>query len=225
MKRRPIRHILQLAVALLGIAALITQTPAIAGAKGSKGSKPTAGTTVKFGTPVRLPTFEACGGYEPGIALDKFGNIFVTAHKQNHCDAVAADPSAPAGVRAESWLWTSTDGVHFVDMPGLANLPPDPSSVDVGDEGDIGLDDANHFYFVDTKIVDDHFGRWTVTGAGTAHMTQDIARPVVPSLEPVDDREWVVAHGSSTVLYAGNQGDQDTYNVGSTAAGCTGTAI
>src|SRR3982751_6940847 len=88
------------------------------GASGSGGHKPTG---LRFGTPVRLPTFESCGGYEPGIALDRYGNIFVTAHKQNHCDAVAADPSAPAGLRAQSWLWTSTDGVNFRDLPGLAN--------------------------------------------------------------------------------------------------------
>src|SRR4051812_5385164 len=208
-------------VVVIGILMVTAQVGAYA-APGAGGHKPTG---IRFGTPVRLPTFEQCGGYEPGLALDKFGNIFVTAHKQNHCDAVAADPGAPAGVRAASWLWTSTDGVHWGEMPGLANLPADPASLDVGDEGDIALDDANHFYFVDTKIVDDHFARWTVNGAGTGHMTQDIARPVVPSLMPVDDREWVVAHGSSTVLYAGNQGDKDTYNVGSVAAGCTGIGI
>lgn len=177
----------------------------------------------RFGTPVRLPTFKSCGGYEPGIALDKYGNIFVTAHKQNHCDAVALDPSAPIGVRAQSWLWTSTDGVNFVDMPGLDKLAADPSSLDVGDEGDIALDDANHFFFVDTKVVDDSFTRWTVSGLGTSNMVQDIHRPVIPSLMPVDDRPWVTAHGSSTVMYAGNEGDKDSYNVGSTAAGCTGT--
>ena len=186
------------------------------------GSSGLAATGPTFGTPVRLPTFQSCGGYEPGIALDKFGNIFVTAHKQNHCDAVALDPSAPAGVRAQSWMWTSKDGVNWVDMPGLANLAADPSQLDVGDEGDIALDDANHFFFVDTKVVDDSFTRWTVTGLGTSNMVQDIHRPVVPSLMPIDDRPWVVAHGASTVLYAGNEGDKDSYNVGSAANGCTG---
>ena len=186
------------------------------------GSSGLAATGPTFGTPVRLPTFQSCGGYEPGIALDKFGNIFVTAHKQNHCDAVALDPSAPAGVRAQSWMWTSTDGVNWVDMPGLANLAADPNQLDVGVEGDIALDDANHFYFVDTKVVDDSFTRWTVTGLGTSHMLQDIHRPVVPSLMPIDDRPWVVAHGTSTVLYAGNEGDKDSYDVGSAANGCTG---
>ena len=187
---------------------------------GSTGLATTSGPT--FGTPVRLPTFQSCGGYEPGIALDRYGNIFVTAHKQNHCDAVALDPSAPDGVRAQSWMWTSTDGVNFVDMPGLANLAAAPDQLDVGDEGDIALDDSNHFYFVDTKVVDDSFTRWTVSGLGTSHMVQDIHRPVVPSLMPVDDRPWVTAHGASTVLYAGNEGDKDSYDVGSAAAGCTG---
>jgi hypothetical protein len=175
-----------------------------------------------FGTPVRLPTFKSCGGYEPGISLDRFGNIFVTAHKQNHCDAVAADPSAPIGVRAQSWMWTSTDGVNWNDMPGLDNLLADPATLDVGDEGDIALDDANHFFFVDTKVVDDSFTRWTVTGAGTSNVVQDIHRPVIPSLMPIDDRPWVTAHGATTVLYAGNEGDKDSYDVGSTANGCTG---
>src|SRR5690242_604801 len=211
-----------IAAVVAGVLLVGSQLTAYGASSGAGGHRSTG---LQFGTPVRLPTFEACGGYEPGLALDKYGNIFVTAHKQNHCDAVAADPSAPAGVRAESWLWTSTDGVNFVDMPGLANLPVALDQIDVGDEGDVALDDAGHFYFVDTKVVDDHFARWTVTGPGPSKMTQDIARPVVPTLMPVDDRPWVVAHGTSTVMYAGNEGDKDTYNVGSTAAGCTGTGI
>jgi hypothetical protein len=175
-----------------------------------------------WGTPVRLPTFKSCGGYEPGIALDRFGNIFVTAHKQNHCDAVANDPSAPSGVRAASWMWTSSDGVNWNDMPGSLNPFISPDQLDVGDEGDIALDDANHLFFVDTKVVDDSFTRWTVNGLGTSNMAQDFHRPVVPSLMPIDDRPWVTAHGATTVLYAGNEGDKDSYDVGSTANGCTG---
>src|SRR4051794_559976 len=180
-----------------------------------------------FGTPVRLPTWESCGGYESGIAIDKFGNIFVTAHKQNHCDAVADDPGAPLGVRAQSWLWTSTNGINWKNPPGLQNLAVDPSQLDVGDEGDIAVDDARqpHLYYVDTKVVDNSLTRWTIRGPGNEDMLQDMHRPAIPTVEPVDDRPWVVAHGSSTVLYAGNEGDKDTYNAGSVANGCTGTAI
>src|SRR5262249_31529254 len=147
---------------------------------------------VEFDTPVRLPTFETCGGYEPSIAVDTFGNIFVTAHKQNQCDGVAQDPSAPTGVRAQSWIWTSADGVNFADMPGLTALRAD--QLDFGDEGDIALDDANHLFFVDTKVADNSFARWTAKGLGAENITLDIQRPVIPSLMPVDDRPWVTAH-------------------------------
>ncbi len=212
-------------VALGATIVLVSVAGASGPASAAGGPRVAAGTLVTapaFGPPVRLPTFKSCGGYEPGIAIDKFGNIFVTAHKQNHCNAVALDPSAPTGVRAQSWMWTSSDGVNFGDMPGLANLAAAPDQLDFGDEGDITLDDANHFYFVDTKVVDDSFTRWTVKGPGTGNMTQDIHRPVIPTLMPVDDRPWVTAHGAATVMYAGNEGDKDTYNVGSTAAGCAG---
>src|SRR5258708_2811198 len=70
--------------------------------------------------------------------------------------------------------------------------------------------------------IGDSCTRWTVSGLGTSNMLQDIHRPVIPSLMPVDDRPWVIAHGATTVMYAGNEGDKDTYNVGSVANGCTG---
>src|ERR671931_143596 len=129
--RTSIRRLAVIGTAALLLAALASQAQVFA-----RSSKPTA---LHFGTPVRLPTYLSCGGYEPGIAIDKFGNIFVTAHKQNHCLALAPDPMAPAGVRAQSWLWTSSDGVNFSEMPGLANLPADPDTFDDGHEGDIAL--------------------------------------------------------------------------------------
>src|SRR5438445_5061370 len=145
-ERRPSGRAVALGAAIVFLLVIVN------GSTGLAASGPT------FGTPVRLPTFQSCGGYEPGIALDKFGNIFVTAHKQNHCDAVALDPSAPAGVRAASWLWISSDGVNFSDLPGLTAVALD--QVDFGDEGDIALDDAMHVYFVDTKLKEDSATRW-----------------------------------------------------------------
>jgi hypothetical protein len=200
----------------LALLALFTLTASTLPAAAASSHTPT------FGVPVRLPTFKSCGGYEPGLAIDQFDNIFITAHKQNHCDAAAVDPSAPDGVRAQSWLWMSNDGVNFSDVPGLTLLAAD--QLDVGDEGDVALDDAGHLYFVDTKVVDDHFARWSITGpvGGGQNIALDFARPVVPSLMPIDDRPWVTSHGATTVLYAGNEGDKDSNNVGSPAAGCTG---
>lgn len=204
-----------LAVVILTVLATAFQATAVLGAA------PT------FGTPVRLPTWQSCGGYEPAIAIDKYGNIFVTAHKQNHCLAVADDPGSPIGVRSQSWMWTSKNGVNWKNLPGLANLAVPADELDFGDEGDIALDDARHphLYFVDTKVIDNSLTRWTISGLGKEDMKQDIHRPFIPTAETVDDRPWVVAHGSSTVLYAGNQGDKDTYFAGDVANGCTGTNI
>jgi len=65
-----------------------------------------AGTApITFGTPVRLPTFQSCGGYEPGIAIDGFGNIFVTGAQAESLRRGGARSQRPAGVRAASWLW------------------------------------------------------------------------------------------------------------------------
>src|SRR5258708_5408152 len=134
-------------------------------------------TSITFGTPVRLPTFQSCGGYEPGMAIDGFGNIFVTAHKQNHCDAAALDPSAPDGVRAASWLWISSDGVNFSDLPGLTPVALD--QVDFGDEGDVALDDAMHLYFVDTKVKEDSMTRWTAAGPGKSNVQFEYTPPAL----------------------------------------------
>jgi hypothetical protein len=175
-------------------------------------------TSVTFDTSVRLPTFQSCGGYEPGIAIDGFGNIFVTAHKQNHCDAVALDPSAPDGVRAASWLWISSDGVNFSDLPGLTPVALD--QVDFGDEGDVALDDAMHLYFVDTKVKEDSMTRWTAAGPGKSNVQFEYTLPILPSFQAVDDRPWVTAHGDNIVMFADNEGDKVTYPLGTAGRGC-----
>ena len=175
-------------------------------------------TSITFGTPVRLPTFQSCGGYEPGIAIDRFSNIFVTAHKQNHCDAVALDPSAPDGVRAASWLWISSDGVNFSDLPGLTPVALD--QVDFGDEGDVALDDAMHLYFVDTKLKEDSMTRWTAAGPGKSSIQFEYTLPILPSFQAVDDRPWVTAHGDNIVMFADNEGDKVTYPLGTAGRGC-----
>jgi len=43
--------------------------------------------------------------------------------------------------------------VNFSDLPGLTPVALD--QLDIGDEGDIALDDALHVYFVDTKVKED----------------------------------------------------------------------
>src|SRR5207244_6058011 len=93
-----------------------------------------------------------------------------------------------------SWDWVSVDGGKtFVDIPGLT--PASVEQHEFGDEGDMAVDDANHLYFVDTNVTDITFTSWTVTGNGLDKITLDQTRPILPSIQPVDDRPWVVAHG------------------------------
>lgn len=170
-----------------------------------------ATTSITFDAPVKLTSVDAnFGGYEPGLVVDRFGNIVVTAHKQNHGDAISPD-SGTLPVRAQSWLWMSSDGGKtFPDIPGLSALNADRA--DFGDEGDVAMDDTGHIYFVDTKVADISFTRWKATGLGA--VTEEYTTPALGSASPVDDRPWVIAHGDGVVQYLANEGDKLTYGPG-----------
>jgi hypothetical protein len=164
----------------------------------------------RFAAPVLLTIDKATGGYEPSIVVDRFNNVFVTAHKQNHSLVVSPDSRSATKLRSQSWLWTSKDGKRFTDMPGLT--PVQEQSYTFGDEGDVSLDDTGHLYFVDTNVTDNSFSRYKATGNGQLKL--ETTRPIGPFGEPVDDRPWITSHGDGVVLYAGNQGDKATYPVG-----------
>ena len=183
-------------LALLGLAAVATAAP-----------KPTG---PQFGAPVLLTVDKYTGGYEPSITVDRFNNVYVTAHKQNHSLVVSPDSRSALGVRSQSFLWTSKDGKTFTDMPGLT--PLQEQNLEFGDEGDLAADDTGHVYFVDTNVTDDSFSRYRATGNGK--LALETTRPVGPFGEGVDDRPWIAAHGDGVVLYAGNQGDKATYPAG-----------
>jgi hypothetical protein len=164
----------------------------------------------RFGAPVKLTIDTYTGGYEPSVAVDRFNNVYVTAHKQNHSLVVSPDSRAATKVRSQSWLWTSRDGRTFTDMPGLT--PVQEQNLEFGDEGDLAVDDTGHVYFVDTNVTDNSFSRYKATGNGK--LALETTRPVGPFGEPVDDRPWITAHGDGVVLYTGNQGDKVSYPAG-----------
>src|SRR5213593_2028470 len=139
-----------------------------------------------FGPPVKV-TPELGYGYEPTVVVDRFGNIFSTAHKENWQLVLAPDINSPTYTRSMSWAWVSIDGGHtFDNIPGLTSLSLEQH--EFGDEGDMTFDDANHLYYVDTNVADDTFTRWSVSGAGLQNITLDFTRPLVPSAQLVDDR-------------------------------------
>lgn len=176
---------------------------------------------LRFGAPVKLTLFAQCGGYEPGVLVDRYGNIVVTAHKQNHCDGAAVDPqgqTVPA--RGMSWLWASTDGKHFRDMPGSSVAGVDAADrMDFGDEGHLAQDDRGNIYFADLKLADDTIASWKATGRG--RITQTMHQPVMITGQPVDDRPWLAAHGNGVVLFASNAGTT-TYQSPQSGSGPSG---
>jgi hypothetical protein len=194
MKRR-------FAVQILGaLLAVVAATLAVSGL---------AGGTV-FGPPVKV-TPPLAGGYEPGLVIDGWGNIFATAHKENAQLLLSPDPDSPTYTRSMSWDWISTDGGNtFTDLPGLTAASLEQH--EFGDEGDMALDDVGRLYFVDTNVTDDTITRWSVTGLGK--VTLDLTRLLIPAAQLVDDRPWVVAHGNGHVFYFGNEGDKVTYPLG-----------
>jgi hypothetical protein len=170
-----------------------------------------AGAQATFDAPVKMTPTQGFGGYEPGLSIDRFGNIFVTAHKQNHGLVLSPDTQSAPGARSMSWVWWSKDGGKtFGGPPGLTPLME--QTLEFGDEGDLATDDADHLYFVDTNVTDVTFTRWKASALG--NLTLEATRPVLPAGEPVDDRPWVIAHGNGTVLYLGNEGDTSTYTLG-----------
>jgi hypothetical protein len=168
-----------------------------------------------FGKPVLLTVDKFAGGYEPSITVDRFNNVFVTAHKQNHTLVASPDSRSTLGLRSQSWLWTSKDGTTFTDPPG--KTPLQEQSYEFGDEGDLAADDTGHIYFVDTNVTDNSFSRYKATGNG--QLALETTRPIGPFGEPLDDRPWIAAHGDGVVLYAGNQGDKATYPAGARGDG------
>jgi hypothetical protein len=148
-------------------------------------------------------------GYEPSFVVDKYGNAFATAHKDNVTLAISPDPNSPTGTRSMSWAWLSIDkGQTWTNPPGLTALSLE--NHEVGDEGDMATDDAGHIYFADTYAGDITLTRWTTNGLG--QVIFDYTRPTIPTPED-DDRPWITAHGDGHVFYFSNAGNK-TYNGG-----------
>jgi hypothetical protein len=161
-----------------------------------------------WGSPAKV-TPENGYGYEPTLIVDKSGNAFASAHKENATLAIAADPNSPTQTRSMSWVWLSTDkGTTWGNTPGLTAASAENHLV--GDEGDMALDDAGHVYYVDTYAGDVTMTRWTSNGLNK--IIYDFTEPFIPTPE-ADDRPWITAHGDGHVFYFSNTANK-SYNGG-----------
>jgi hypothetical protein len=168
---------------------------------------------VRFSAPVKVTPANG-GGYEPGIYTDRFGDLFMTAHKENAELAASPDSRSSTQTRSMSWTWYSTDhGKTWNDLP---MGPADARNHEFGDEGDMATDDADNLYFIDTEVADVTFTVWHVS---QGHATMTYNTPALGSAQAVDDRPWITAHLNGHVFYFGNEGDKQTYPAGSTSAG------
>jgi hypothetical protein len=173
---------------------------------GNAAPKPTA---ARFGAPVKVTPANGYG-YEPTVISDRFGNLYATAHKENWQLAVAPDARATQQVRSMSWSWWSSDnGKTWKNLP---TGPGDVYSHNVGDEGDMAVDDAGYMYFADMNVHDVTFTAYKADGRGEVRFEHHL--PLAAFAEPVDDRPWITAHGNGVVMYLGNMGNKAWYKAG-----------
>jgi hypothetical protein len=140
--------------------------------------------------------------WEPTLLIDRHGNVFVAARKTLEQLVIAPDPRSPTLTRSMSWLWISVDGGKtFANVHGY---PLDLENHSWGYESDIAIDEAGHLYQVDQTYADSTIARWTIIGRGD--YTFDYFRPLIPTAQPVDDRPWLAAHGSASLIYLSQAG-------------------
>jgi len=180
---------------------------------------------LKWNDPVWLPRAPECVdanngqdypeyaiGYEPTIAVDSQGNLYYTAHKDLRWAGplggplgIPPGPGPTACVPGSdtswdyyaSWFYVSQDGGNTWGPPGDWGLLDGGSWVFVGDEGDIGIDNNDQIYFIDTTLEDNWLHVWEDGG-------DNYVRGQRQSSLALDDRPWVTAQGDGIGHYLGN---------------------
>jgi hypothetical protein len=145
-----------------------------------------------FKSAVRMPTPAGFGGLEPTVLADKFGNVWVTAHKTYQGDAFSPSPGRPTPVQSASWLWTSSDGKNFSSPPGQTALAE--QNLDYGDEADLATDSAGNMYSSDLTVIGASFSAWRSTGRGKIALEHTSPESPV-QLSLTTDRPFISAGG------------------------------
>ncbi len=170
-------------------------------------------------------------GYEPSLAIDSQGNMFITAHKdlrwsspdgglanpldgQAHIypDGACLDGYSTSWDYFASWFWVSNDngstwgwGDNFEETPGTVvegQVTNGASgSACLGDEGDIAIDEMDRIYYLDTYLEDNWIHQFT--NGGNTFESGFCDRQYSMA---ADDRPWIQAQGQGIVHYLGNSG-------------------
>jgi hypothetical protein len=170
-------------------------------------------------------------GYEPSLAIDGHGNMFITAHKDlrwSSPDGGLANPLSgephiyPDGACLSdymtswdyfaSWFWISNDngttwGIadNFEETPGTileGQVTNGASgSACLGDEGDIAVDALDRIYYLDTYLEDNWIHIFSDGGNTFESGFCDRQYSMA-----ADDRPWIQAQNNGIVHYLGNSG-------------------
>ncbi len=195
---RPVRDALNTRkrrqAAALGVAAILLLALLMAAGPGTGG--PRLGGTdpggpraadVLWGDQVNLNAV----GYEPGIASDSTGTLYLTAHK--NLDVKTSWPYLA------SWFLISKDEGRTWASPNQPPLLGNYWKTFLGDEGDIAVDASDNVYFLDTYILDNHIHVFRDQGVWD-HSVR------IQKTTGLDDRPWLAGQGDGILHYLGNNG-------------------
>jgi len=181
---------------IASIATLIVTALLAAGCTGPDGGSNPGTTTpgANAALPVTLAWAPAIdlksNGYEPGIAVDSTGILYMTAHKELNRPETWPYPA--------SWMLMSRDGGK--SWGSLAS-PAQVHEKYVGDEGDIAIDGRDWVYFIDTYLGDNHLHAWSNHGQNWEYSIEQHSTAA-------DDRPWLAAQGEGVLHYLGNNGNE-----------------
>lgn len=175
-------------VGILLLAMLFVAGPGIGGGRsGGPGGSGPHPPDVVWGDTINLNAV----GYEPSIASDSTGAMYITAHK--NLDDKSTWPYLA------SWFLRSTDNGASWASPG-SGIRGNLWKTYLGDEGDIGVDASDNVYFLDTYLIDNHIHVFN-----DGNLVRDIR---VQKTVGFDDRPWIAAQGDGIVHYLGNNGQE-----------------
>lgn len=178
------------AAAVVLIAVVFTAAGPLGGGSGTRrGAAGPPPVYVTWGDEVQLHD----DGYEPGLAVDSQGVLYMTAHKNLN--------NKTSWPYLASWFLISKDQGATWTSPDQPPLLGSKWKLYLGDEGDIAVDARDYVYFVDTYLADNNLHVWA--NGGVWQYSEHVQKT-----NGQDDRPWIAAQGNGILHYLGNNGQE-----------------